>query len=97
MPERSPSSQSKWRMLVFYEIDGDDIDAAEDKKAALDKAAKKLGIESGFTDACGPQRETCPAPICGRLLVGLGSDTYDPLCILPEGHAGLCKHEEADW
>jgi hypothetical protein len=28
---------------------------------------------------------------CGRLLVGQGSDTYDPLCVLPVGHEGVCR------
>lgn len=30
---------------------------------------------------------------CGRLLVGQGDDTYDPTCVRPEGHDGLCKPE----
>ena len=29
-------------------------------------------------------------PICGRLLVGRGSDTFDPRCVKPPGHEGLC-------
>lgn len=29
--------------------------------------------------------------ICGRLLVGAGSDTYDPVCILNPGHRGICR------
>lgn len=28
---------------------------------------------------------------CGRLLVGLGDDTYDPECVLPTGHGGPCQ------
>lgn len=28
--------------------------------------------------------------ICGRLLVGRGSDRYDPLCTLDAGHEGPC-------
>lgn len=32
--------------------------------------------------------------ICGRLLVGRGSDTWDPLCALPKGHGGRCLAEE---
>ena len=31
---------------------------------------------------------------CNRLLVGRGTDTYDPLCALPEGHSGRCLTEE---
>lgn len=34
--------------------------------------------------------------ICGRLLVGQGDDTYDPMCVLPAGHAGICKPEASD-
>lgn len=32
--------------------------------------------------------------VCGRLLVGQGSDTYDPLCVLPAGHVGICEPED---
>lgn len=28
---------------------------------------------------------------CGRLLIGQGSDTSDPLCTLPSGHSGRCR------
>lgn len=28
---------------------------------------------------------------CGRLLVGQGTDTWDPLCRLPIGHKEECK------
>lgn len=28
---------------------------------------------------------------CGRLLVGQGDDTYDPNCVLPQGHTGQCS------
>lgn len=30
-------------------------------------------------------------PICGRLLVGQGDDTYDPLCVLKPGHDDVCE------
>jgi hypothetical protein len=30
---------------------------------------------------------------CGRLLVGQGDDTYDPTCVLPAGHKGVCAPE----
>jgi hypothetical protein len=30
-------------------------------------------------------------PICGRLLVGQGDDTYDPVCVLPPNHTGACR------
>lgn len=29
--------------------------------------------------------------MCGRVLVGQGGDTFDPTCVLPTGHGGLCK------
>ena len=29
--------------------------------------------------------------VCGRLLVGQGTDTWDPECTLPARHAGLCQ------
>lgn len=32
---------------------------------------------------------------CGRLMLGSGSDTYDPICELPAGHAGVCKSTAA--
>jgi hypothetical protein len=28
---------------------------------------------------------------CGNLMIGSGTDTYDPTCDLPEGHEGDCK------
>jgi DNA-binding MarR family transcriptional regulator len=31
--------------------------------------------------------------ICGRVLVGRGSDTYDPLCVEDAGHDGPCAPE----
>lgn len=31
---------------------------------------------------------------CARLLVGQGDDTYDPECVRPAGHAGLCSAKE---
>jgi hypothetical protein len=32
---------------------------------------------------------------CGSLMVGSGGDTYDPICVLPHGHAGGCKSPSA--
>lgn len=32
--------------------------------------------------------EPCP---CGRLLVGQGGDTWDPICTQPSGHEGRCQ------
>jgi hypothetical protein len=28
---------------------------------------------------------------CDRLLVGQGTDVWDPLCVLDAGHTGVCK------
>lgn len=28
--------------------------------------------------------------LCGRVMVGQGDDTYDPVCVLAVGHEGLC-------
>jgi hypothetical protein len=28
---------------------------------------------------------------CERVMVGCGTDTYDPCCGLPSGHTGVCK------
>jgi hypothetical protein len=33
--------------------------------------------------------------VCGRIMVGSGTDTYDPCCELPEGHDGMCKSSSA--
>lgn len=30
---------------------------------------------------------------CDRILVGLGTDTWDPACVLPKGHPGSCSQE----
>lgn len=32
---------------------------------------------------------------CGQIMVGSGTDTYDPVCELPEGHRGPCKSSAA--
>ena len=32
---------------------------------------------------------------CGRVMVGSGTDTYDPICQLPKGHDGSCKSTAA--
>jgi hypothetical protein len=32
---------------------------------------------------------------CDRIMVGSGSDTYDPTCDLPAGHVGVCKSTAA--
>lgn len=32
---------------------------------------------------------------CDRIMVGSGTDTYDPTCDLPEGHDGSCKSTAA--
>lgn len=32
---------------------------------------------------------------CGRIMVGSGTDTYDPICELPEAHSGPCKSTAA--
>ncbi len=34
--------------------------------------------------------------VCGRLMVGRGSDTYDPMCQLPHGHEGSCRAVDDD-
>lgn len=34
--------------------------------------------------------------LCGRVLVGQGDDTYDPLCVLPAGHSGSCRPQQAE-
>lgn len=36
-----------------------------------------------------------PAQICGRVMVGSGTDTYDPSCELSAGHSGSCKSSSA--
>lgn len=32
---------------------------------------------------------------CGSVMVGSGTDTYDPICELPAGHSGPCKSTAA--
>lgn len=34
--------------------------------------------------------------VCGRLLVGRGTDTADPMCLLPAGHRSVCSSTPAD-
>lgn len=35
------------------------------------------------------------APQCGRVMIGSGEDTYDPICELPQGHGGPCLSSSA--
>lgn len=39
----------------------------------------------------GAWKRAQPRPKCSRILVGRGGDTYDPLCVLPQGHEGACS------
>ncbi len=32
---------------------------------------------------------------CGALMLGSGTDAYDPLCELPRGHRGPCRSTAA--
>jgi hypothetical protein len=50
-------------------------------------------LEFGMGDAVEPCSDRFH-PGCGRLLVGQGDDTYDPECVLPVNHVGLCRK---DW
>jgi hypothetical protein len=51
-------------------------------------AGSFLARESSEGVSSGATSETC-----GRLLVGQGGDTWDPLCVLPKGHTGRCRPE----
>lgn len=51
------------------------------------RAALRVVRADGGTDALPAPDETAQ---CGRLLVGQGDDTYDPMCVLPIGHYGTC-------
>lgn len=50
---------------------------------------------------CGTSSVTAVPPehsndeACGRVMVGLGGDTFDPVCELPGGHEGVCKSTDA--
>ena len=37
------------------------------------------------------QRERAVWEPCGRVLVGQGSDTWDPICLRTAGHRGVCS------
>lgn len=45
-------------------------------------------------DSTNPLLATTPK-MCGRIMVGSGSDTYDPICELPEGHKRACRSRAA--
>lgn len=34
-------------------------------------------------------------PLCGRIMIGSGGDTYDPICVLPDRHRGACRSASA--
>jgi hypothetical protein len=48
-------------------------------------------------DALDIEVSVTPAPYvpCGRIMVGSGGDTYDPICDLREGHDGRCMSTAA--
>ncbi len=58
------------------------------------KATERGGFQQGLVMVAHHEvdgRELLPSPkMCGRLLVGRGGDTWDPRCVLPAGHEGLC-------
>ena len=58
---------------------------------------KVLGHDGG----CTPEpaivlKEGETFKMCGKTLVGRGTDTYDPLCVRAEGHEGACWEGERD-
>lgn len=55
-----------------------------------DPPTSDLAREDAFHAALTHERELEAGP-CARTLVGLGDDTYDPMCSLPFGHEGTCK------
>jgi hypothetical protein len=60
---------------------GDELVDREGK--ALMEIAERLGLRA--------ERLREPGAVCGRLLVGQGGDTWDPVCVRPVGHTGVCK------
>lgn len=48
---------------------------------------KRHGREAFFL----PDPDKHMPDVCGRVLVGRGSDTFDPCCVLPAGHKEPCK------
>lgn len=55
------------------------------KRLSAGDAWERVGEEIGAAKAA---EERVP---CGRIMVGEGTDTYDPLCDLPNGHPGACR------
>lgn len=49
-------------------------------------------LESEFAST---QEREARGELCGQVMVGSGTDTYDPLCELPQGHEGPCKSSAA--
>jgi hypothetical protein len=58
-----------------------------------------LCLEPGRLPTPSSRRPRCmgrggmPDSVCGRILVGQGDDTYDPLCQRRKGHNGSCSPE----
>lgn len=64
---------------------GDRETGANAQEAALKALADVAPAKPGPEDA-----------VCGRVLVGEGTDTWDPVCQGKPGHAGLCEPTEED-
>jgi hypothetical protein len=65
---------------------------ADPERAILDWLAPIICPRCGGTGK--DPNEGSDDETCGRLLVGQGDDTYDPLCVLLKGHAGVCEPEK---
>lgn len=62
---------------------------------ALDPLSYASLVEDGRNVAMWAVHPDAPAPMCGRLMVGSGTGTYDPTCELRLGHDGSCRSSAA--
>lgn len=78
-PDRDREAYRNRAQMILDRLD---LMAAESGETVI---AVRIGEQLPFNEPMDDE------PICGRLLVGQGDDTYDPLCVLKPGHDGACK------
>jgi hypothetical protein len=76
-----------------YSLDtGTPVDIIEDDRMPPNMA---VAVPSGEVFVNGEQVEVNKPSLCGRIMVGSGTDSYDPVCVLASGHLGSCKSPTA--
>lgn len=69
--------------------------AVSKSRLSASRAQGGAGARAGAPAGARPRQhaetpDVASLPICGRVLIGRGSDVYDPLCERLSGHGGRC-------